>query len=188
MWLTSPPRGTPLRGPTPTVARLQGISDGMPGAIQTLKAMRTLARGSIREPAQQVRETALGIIGADSGWISQIRSLQGWVQNNITYVQDPTDDTGGVELVQTPQKTLEYSAGDCDDQATLLAALLSSIGHPARFIAVGFGGQPLSHVLTQTKVASSGVDSQDWVSVETIQPRPMGWFPSGVTSSYILKV
>jgi transglutaminase-like putative cysteine protease len=159
----------------------------MPGAIQTLRAMRDLARASLREPAQQVRQTALNIIGGE-GWVGQIRSLQGWVQDSIRYIQDPTDDTGGVELVQTPQKTLEYQAGDCDDQATLLAALLSSIGHPARFMAVGFQGQPLSHVLTQTKVGSSGNDAQDWVSAETIQPRPLGWFPSGVTSSYILKV
>lgn len=154
----------------------------MPGAIQTLRVMRDLARASLREPAQRVRETALAIISSSQGWTAEVRAIQQWVQENIRYVRDPIDDTGGVELVQTPQKTLDYAAGDCDDQATLTAALLSSIGHPARFIAVGFNGEGLSHVLTQTKIGDCAV------SVETIQPQALGWFPPGVTSRYILKV
>ncbi len=186
MWLDNRVRTSRLSG-TPTVATLRGISEGIPGAVQTLRAMRDLVKASIREPAQQVRETALGIINSDA-WMQQIRDLQDWVQSHIRYVQDPTDDAGGVELVQTPQKTLEYSAGDCDDQSTLLAALLSAIGHPARFVAVGLNGQPLSHVLVQTKIASTGNDTQDWITAETIVPKPLGWFPPNVTSRYILKV
>lgn len=185
MWLDNQRRN--FSGSTPTVATLRGISDGPAGADQTLRAMRDMVRTSIREPTQQVRETALNIITSDA-WMQQIRDLQDWVQSNIRYVQDPTDASGGVELVQTPQKTLEYRAGDCDDQSTLLAALLSATGHPARFMAVGFNGQPLSHVLVQTKVASTGNDTQDWTTVETIVARPLGWFPPGVTSRYILKV
>jgi transglutaminase-like putative cysteine protease len=164
-----------------------GLSDGTGGAIQTLRVMRDLVKASIREPAQAVRETALKIITSDQ-WIQQIRDLQSWVQSHIRYVRDPMDDAGGVELVQTPQKTLEYAAGDCDDQAVLLAAFLSAIGHPARFIAIGLNGGPLSHVLVQTKVTSTGDDSADWASVETILPKPLGWFPPGVTSRYYMKV
>lgn len=186
MWLGSLQHSN-TAGSLPTKATLRGIPDGMPGAITTLKVMRDLVRASIREPAQRVRETALGITSS-GGWIAQIREIQSWVQDNIRYIQDPTDDTGGVELVQTPQKTLDYAAGDCDDQSVLVSALLSALGHPTRFIAVGFNGQPLSHVLVQTKVGSSGDDRRDWASVETIQPQPLGWFPPGVTSHYILKV
>lgn len=172
----------------PTKATLRGIPEGMPGAVATLRVMRDLVRASIREPAQQVRETALHIIGDESAWIGQIRLLQQWVQDNIRYVLDPIDSDGGVELVQTPQKTLDYRAGDCDDQSVLIAAFLSALGHPSRFIAVGFNGQPLSHVLVQTKVRNTGDDRRDWASVETIQPQPLGWFPPDVTSHYILKV
>ena len=167
--------------------QLQGIDEGLSGSVATLRAMRDLARASLRDGTQCVREAALQIISSDH-WIQQIRDLQEWVQNNIRYIRDPIDDTGGVELVQSPGKTLEYRAGDCDDQSTLIAALLSAIGHPCRFIAVGFDGMPLSHVLTQTKVRNTGVDRRDWAAVETIQPRPLGWFPTGVTSHYILKV
>ena len=171
----------------PTRATLHGIPDGIPGAIATLRAMRALVKASIREPAQQVRNTALQIISSDK-WVQQIRDIQTWVQDNIRYVMDPIDSDGGVELVQTPQVTLQKAAGDCDDQAVLVAALLSSIGHPTRFIAVGLNGQPLSHVLTQTKVGNSGSDSRDWIAVETIKPEPLGFMPPGVTSHYILKV
>lgn len=168
-------------GQLPTRVSLRGIPEGMPGAIATLRAMRQLVLDSLRDPGQQIRETALGIISSDS-YVQQVRDVQDWIQNHIRYVLDPTDSTGGVELVQTPQKTLDYAAGDCDDQSVLVAALLSAIGHPSRFIAVGFNGDSLSHVLTQTKIGDH------WVSVETIRLQPLGWFPPGVTSHYILKV
>ena len=171
----------------PTTATLHGIPDGIPGATATLRAMRQMVKDSIRDPVQGVRDAALGII-TGTRWMQQIRDIQSWVQDNIMYVLDPTDSEGGVELVQTPQVTLQKRVGDCDDQATLVAALLSVIGHPCRFIALGFQGQPLSHVLCQTKVGSSGRDSQDWCAVETIKPEPLGYMPPGVTSHYILKV
>lgn len=139
--------------------------------------MRDLVRASIREPAQRVRETALGIIGS-AGWVGQVQAIQRWVQDNIRYVADPPD----VELVQTPQKTLEYGAGDCDDQSVLTASLLHSVGHPVRFIAVGLKGGPLSHVLVQTQIG------EKWAGVETILKKPLGWMPPGVTSYNILKV
>lgn len=185
--LLSPSTLKPFAPAQPTTrATLQGIPDGIPGATATLRAMRQLVKDSIRDPAQGVRDCALQIISSDR-WMQQIRDIQSWVQDNIMYVLDPTDSDGGVELVQTPQVTLQKRVGDCDDQATLVAALLSVIGHPCRFIAVGFGGEPLSHVLTQTKVGNSGAE-RDWCAVETIKPEPLGFMPPGVTSHYILKV
>jgi transglutaminase-like putative cysteine protease len=189
LWFHSqPPRflgalNEPLQsGSSPTVARLMGISDGPAGATQTLTQMRQLVQDAVRDPTQRVRELALKIIPS-SAWVAQIRAIQQWVQNNIRYVQDPPD----MELVQTPQKTIEYAAGDCDDQSVLTAALLTATGHPSRFLAVGFGGGPLAHVVTQTKITNTGTDA-DWVAVETIQSRPLGWLPPHITSRYIRKI
>lgn len=149
--------------------------------------MRKLAVEATREPTQQIRERVICIL-RDYGvpvqcgsrpWFKEIRACQLWVQNSIRYLRDPPD----AELVQTPFKTLEYSAGDCDDQATLLASFLHSIGHPTRFIAVAFRGGPFSHVLCQTRVGRSGNDRDDWISCETIVPRPLGWHPPGVTAT-----
>lgn len=175
MWLNGQQPLTPTTGPTR--ATLGAIPDGEAGAVTTLRRMRQLVRDAIRDPSQHIRETALAIVG-DSGFVDQVRRLQGFVQDSIRYIADPPD----VELVQTPQYTLQQRAGDCDDQATLLASLLMATGHPAQFIAVGMQGQPLSHVLVQTLIG------QKWVSAETIIKKPLGWNPPGVTSHYILKV
>lgn len=140
--------------------------------------MRQLVRDAIRDPGQQIREAALAILRGVNSFTDQARTIQQWVQNNIEYRRDPPD----LELVQTPQVTLQLRAGDCDDQAVLTAALLQATGHPSQFIAVGMDGQPLSHVLIQTLIGTN------WVAVETIQPRPLGWMPKGVTSYYIQKV
>lgn len=155
-----------------------------------MQQMRALVRGAIVDPAQRVRETALSIIGR-AGYVDQARLLQQWVSANIRYIHDPPDH----ELIQTPQYTLQQRAGDCDDQAILLAALLTSLGHPlspsdeqlvvqhpTRFLALGLNGLPLSHVMVQTKVGPQ------WLGAETIVPKPLGWMPPGITSHYILKV
>jgi len=162
----------------PRRAALSGIPNGTAGSLATLNMMRSLVNAAVRDPAQQIRETALSILRGVNSFSAQAAALQAWVQNNIEYRRDPVD----AELLQTPQVTLQLRAGDCDDQSVLIAALLQATGHPAQFIAVGMNGAPLSHVLTQTLIGTS------WVSVETIEKRPLGWTPPGVTSYYIKKV
>jgi transglutaminase-like putative cysteine protease len=175
LWLSGPSVSPARTGAT--VARLGQIPDGPAGAKATMQSMRDLVVAAVRDPAQKIRETALSIIG-NTGYVDQVRRLQHWVQTNIAYVHDPVT----VELVQTPQYTLQQKAGDCDDQSVLLASMLDATGHPARFIAVGLAGQPLSHVMVQTLIG------QQWAGVETIIARPLGWMPSPVTSFYIQKV
>jgi transglutaminase-like putative cysteine protease len=164
--------------PQPRRAALSGIPEGKAGSIATMRAMRQLVRDAIRDPQQQIREAALTILRGVNSFSDQARAIQQWVQQNIEYRRDPPD----LELVQTPQVTLQLRAGDCDDHATLTAALLQSTGHPTQFIAVGLDGGPWSHVLTQTLIGTK------WVAVETIQPRALGWMPPGITSYYIQKV
>jgi transglutaminase-like putative cysteine protease len=163
---------------TPRRAALSGIPNGQAGSIATLRTMRQIVRDAVRDPKQQIRETALSILRGVNSFSEQARAIQQWVQRNIEYRRDPPD----VELVQTPQVTLQLRAGDCDDQAVLVASLLQATGHPTQFIAIGLDGAPLTHVLTQTLIGTS------WVAVETIEPRPLGWMPKGITSYYLQKV
>lgn len=98
----------------------------------------------------------------------RVRRLHQFVRDRIMYVPDPK----GVEMVQTPKRTLAIATGDCDDKATLLAALLSSINIPAKFKAVGFKGGPYSHVLVQARLG------KNWVDLETILDGvEAGWGP-----------
>lgn len=178
MWFDNPLRGPAGGMPkNSTKATLLGIPDGPMGAAQTIVYMRQLTLDAVRDPVQQMREHALSIIGGE-GFVGQVRAIQCWTQSNIRYIQDPPD----VELVQTPQKTLQWSAGDCDDQSVLVAALLTSIGHPCQFMAMGFSGGPLAHVLCRTKIGTQ------WVAVETIKPVSLGFLPPSITSTYIRDV
>jgi transglutaminase-like putative cysteine protease len=172
-------RGIDPRAPR---ALLMGLPSGPAGTVATLKIMKRLAREAIRSPNQLVRNKALEIF-RNAGlpprdWFGQIRALQAWVQNCIRYVQDPVD----VELVQTPEVTLKLGTGDCDDQATLLASMLESTGHLAKFVAIGVKGGPFSHVLVETKTG------RGWAAAETILKKPFGWYPPDATSRYELNL
>ena len=163
-----------------TVATLAALPDGKAGTVETLKIMRRMARESVRSPRQEIRTLALSLIAVLPArkWSAEVEALHAYVRDEIRYVRDPV----GIESVAVPEKTLQLRAGDCDDKSTLLAALLESIGHPARFVAVGFNGGHFSHVYVESKIGS------EWVPLETIIYRPMGWSPPDATSRYILKV
>lgn len=165
---------------------LGSIPDGLAGTKATLRIMRNFAQAAVRDPAQTVRQKAESLVRElpPRQWFREIRALHEFVRDEIRYLRDPV----GVERVATPEATLEIGQGDCDDKATLLAALLDSIGHPTRFVAVAFNGEGFSHVLVETKIAHTGDDRKDWLPLETIIDRPAGWFPSGVTNAYRLKV
>jgi transglutaminase-like putative cysteine protease len=165
---------------------LAGLPPGNAATVATLRVMRDFARASVRNPQQTVRQKAESLVSGlpPRQWFAEIRALHEFVRDQIRYLRDPVD----VERVATPEVTLEIAQGDCDDKATLLAALLDSIGHPARFVAIGLNGGPFSHVLVETKIHNTGNDKRDWLPLETIIPRAAGWWPDGVTSAYRLKV
>lgn len=184
MWVTGSRRPSIVR--TPTHATLKGIPEGIDGVAATLREMRDYARASVRAPDQKVRTLALDLVRLlpERNWFAEICALHAFVRDRIRYVRDPE----GVELVQQPEKTLEFGQGDCDDKVTLLASLLTAIGHPAELVAVGFrGGPPFEHVLVQS------LCGRKWVPLETIPwvdgtHKPCGWYPPGVVRRYVLKV
>jgi len=161
---------------------LLGIPDGPEGIRQTLEMMRRAALAARVNPA--IRELAVRLTNdlRDEDFRSEIERLFLFVRDQIRYVQDIND----VETVQTPDYTLALGAGDCDDKATLLAALLESIGHPARFAALGFAPDQFEHVLVETRLG------RGWLSLETTpvngQPAALGWYPPGVVSKMLRHV
>lgn len=162
-------------------AQLIGIPDGPEGVRITLEVMRSFARLARINP--DVRGLAIqltqGVTPDDE--LGEIAALFMFVRDRIRYVQDVNE----VETVQTPEVTLEVGAGDCDDKSTLLAALLESIGHPARFAAVAFAPDAFEHVLVETRFNWRG---QDWLPLETTKQVPLGWYPDGVVSKMVRNV
>jgi transglutaminase-like putative cysteine protease len=124
-----------------------------------------------------IRELALSILYdcPEKQWSKEVRCLLHFVQNNIKYRKD----INGVETIQSPVQTLRLGQGDCDDKSLLLASLLESVGHPARFVAVGQIKGSFSHVLVETKLAGK------WVPCETIMQWPLGKGPKNIKSIMI---
>lgn len=141
--------------------------------------MRDLVkRGRVSLP---IRELALTLIRHLDGkdWTGEVASLHQFVRDNIRYVKD----VRGVETVATPERTLSYGQGDCDDQVVLLGSLLESIGHPFRFVAIGTRSPfSFNHVFGETKIGPQ------WVSVETTEPVEVGWKPENILTAMVQNV
>lgn len=149
---------------------LSGIPDGVAGTRATLKAMSRLVREFKKDPTINLLalELTRGLDSYDHH--GEVRRLQNFVRDQIRYVMD----VDGVETLRTPLVTLQYEAGDCDDKATLLCAMLATIGHTCQFIAVGFDGQTFSHVMAAVRLGTRVIPC------ETIVPGvDPGWFPNG---------
>ena len=101
---------------------------------------------------------------------AELQALYEWVRDHIRYRKDPV----GTEWVQRPTRTVAERAGDCDDMATLLAALAGALGHRWRFRTVGPSPMAQAHVAVQAH------DGNEWVELDpvlepsppTTQPRP----------------
>lgn len=153
-------------------SQLRAIPNGAAGTKATLYLMSSMVRRY--KKSAPLRQLALQIIRDVPGrknFRGQIERIQNYVRNNIQYVKD----INGVETVQTPDMTVRYRAGDCDDHSVLVATLLESIGHPTRFIAMktnAFG--PFVHVYTETK------NGARWWPIETTENWIVGIEPPQV--------
>jgi len=98
-----------------------------------------------------------------------------FVRDRIRYIRD----IQGVETVADPLRTLQYGYGDCDDKTTLLAAMLESIGHPARFVAMGQLPGMFNHVFLEVLLEG------EWISLDPTEPVKAGWRPKGIASLMI---
>ncbi len=166
-----------MRNQTATRAQLLAIPDGPHGTRETLRVMARVTRHARKTlPVRQLAMRIVRGVGGHKNFKGQVSALHSWVKNNIQFVRD----IHGVETIQTPEKTLEFAQGDCDDQAVLLASLLMSVGFPARFVAVKmnpFG--PFVHVYAETRLGTV------WFPVETTERWAMGRGPKKVAARMV---
>jgi transglutaminase-like putative cysteine protease len=143
--------------------------------------MRQIVRAAVRDPRMVARNKAIEITRgvASKDFRGEIETVYDWVDRNIRFVKD----INGIETLQTPTRTLQLEVGDCDDHSILLSALLESIGHPTRFVAVGFSPGNFSHVLTETRLGGR------WIPLETTVPGAhIGWYPPGVRARMVQNI
>ena len=94
---------------------------------------------------------------------SEILACYYFVDANIRYMRD----IDNVEFLKWPKQVLQTRAGDCDDIATLLAAMLISCGNKVRFCIVDIdrsGPINFSHVFCQVFVPTEG----RWTTVDPV--------------------
>lgn len=145
---------------------LQDIPAGEAGTDATVKRLAELIEYAERRP--DVRLVALQIINSAkiSGRDKQAvgAAIHRFVKNRVRFVNDPI----GIETVQQPEITLRLGAGDCDDQAALVAALARAVGIPARFAVIGQTPDTFRHIFTELQINGK------WVPADTTSPRPFG--------------
>ncbi len=143
--------------------------EGSGNASTTLRRMRTLVRDAAR--TRDIIETARSIVRyvGPRDYFAQAQRLREWLAAHLRFTRDPK----GVELLQTPAHMLteirkqSYVIGDCDDAATLSAALATAIGFPCYIEAVAFFSKsaPYQHVYTLVQV-----DRSTLVDMDTTRP------------------
>lgn len=112
----------------------------------TLKAMRKATLDARRDLEVRALVEKICENIAQGDYAGEVLAIYHWVCRHIRYMRDPP----GVELVKTPRQLLATKAGDCDDMATLLAAMLMLAGNSVRFAIAGFSaGESYSHVYVE---------------------------------------
>lgn len=149
-----------------TAARVQIVNapDGLAHTKDTVRRMAKLARKASHSYA--IRSLATRIVHdvPSKDRRGELAAIYRWVRDSIRYRFDPR----GLEWLQAPERTIAERAGDCDDLATLIAALVQSLGHLARFRTVGASPQRQSHVSVQA------FDGREWIDLDPVveQPQP----------------
>lgn len=146
---------------------------GAAGTRATLALMRrTALEGGRSMQVRAVAERVLHAAGVRVGdtW-GELQAVFAFVRDRIRFTRDPVD----LELLQAPARLLVTRAGDCDDKAMLMVALLRSIGHRAQLAFRAVGADPAnprrySHVFVTAQVGSRRV------ALDPTWPgTPFGW-------------
>lgn len=140
------------------------------GTPQTLRLMIDYALGKEGEQSFMVRQAAESVVRSvpPKDYLSEILAIYGWAKSpKFRY----TNDAYHVEQVKTPHRILtEVSSGgtslvDCDDIATLIAAMALTLGRRCQFVVVGFGAPGVfTHVFTRVQEPRS----KEWIAVDPV--------------------
>ena len=148
------------------------IPRGNRGIRRTVREMRQLANEALTDPL--LVETAAIISEGTGVPDEQATRLRLWLADTTDFQPDPV----GHELIRSPGYMLDriysqgWAAGDCDDVATLAAALGKAMGLPARYRLLSFmPGAPFSHVVTDVRAGCC------WLDLDTTAPDQ---FPPGL--------
>jgi transglutaminase-like putative cysteine protease len=159
-------------------AKTQRIAGGDTGVRTTLSHMVRLARGESGAPVVRELCFSLAGYGRPDNQADIVKALSVALPRHFRYVRDPL----GSEYLTGPRAHASrirhhgIAFGDCDDLATLQAALLGAVGIPCRFRAIASGrkGPTLNHVRCEALVKGQ------WLSMDFLV-RPGARFVRSIT-------
>lgn len=147
----------------------------------TLALMRALIlRGRISENVRsQAHAIVRGIPPLDDA--ARMRRMLAWVRAAVPFERDPRD----VETLTTPDLLVERiqvhgeARGDCDEAATLLSALLESVGIKTRLVAVSIRpDRQFHHVAVEAQDARrTAARGGGWIYLDPYGPQEVGAMP-----------
>jgi len=157
------PEAVPIADNPPTVVRpFNGPADTVREMIRAVVGKRgeqsTLVRGMKDHIIRNVQP---------KDYLSEILAVRNFVHEKCKY----SNDALGVEQVQDPERIcdqiIKYGTAvcDCDDIATLMAALCRQLGRETEFVIVGFGAPgSYSHVFVRVREPKTG----SWIVLDPV--------------------
>jgi hypothetical protein len=143
-----------------------------------LPTMESELKSYITPECQSVKEALQNILGDPPYELSQVGfdDIRDWVADNIEYKSDK--ERWGEDYWQTPEETLSYRTGDCEDFSILLCSLLRAYGIDAEqvYVALGVDGGEDGHAFLIEDWYQDG----EWRRIESQAPAHLSswhsWF------------
>jgi len=101
---------------------------------------------------------------------AEIRAVFAYLKQHYRYVHDPS----GRDWFQHPVRTLELGGGDCDDAASLVAAMMASIGYQTKLRVIRTHNAPTwNHIYTLVGLPAN--KPSRWIPIDLTVDKPVGW-------------
>ena len=131
------------------------------GPQTTIATMGEQVRGSRGERSVKVRSVTEQVVKGlqPKDYLSEILAIRNFVASHVRYLNDPLT----TEWTKDPERLVDeilargVAIGDCDDIASLIAAMARQCGREVEFVTVGFGAPgSYAHVFVRVKEPKSG--------------------------------
>lgn len=148
---------------------------GQRAPFHTVSVMRALVDEFKHAPP--VLQTAINLVFLTTprDERAEVEAIFNYVRGAVRYVRDVV----GIETLADPVTTLRRMVGDCDDKATLLAALLEAVGYPCRFVIAAYGDGDYEHVYLQCFF------NGQWHDLDPTEDGAVGYSPPGAVKCWV---
>lgn len=149
--------------PFPGLGYRVPLQSGEAGTAQTIDVMRKLVDDALVDESFNAHIASIlrGVPEFDE--LSELRAIYDWFKRNVRFTRDPLTK----EKLIPPAELLKIRSGDCDDVAMAIAAAVTQIGFPARWITISTNAEnprEFTHIYVE---AESPIGSGNWIALDT---------------------